>query len=116
MRLYAVVVVDYGTEVRVYPITILQYHIVINDVVAGNLYSIAYSPVSGIYRVFSGQVKNEKLIFGHTGNLYKNTDLLVDFQNDTLWSIESGQALVGVMAGAPLDMIDLKIMNYASAI
>lgn len=110
-----VVVVQVADEVRLYPVAILEYHIVVNDVIAGEPIAVVYAPISGIVRAFKTTIKTDKLVFGHSGNLYKNTDLLVDFKTDSLWSVQNGKALIGVMSGGILEQIDYKVMNYAKA-
>jgi len=110
-----VLVVNVDGQTKVYPLDILAYHIAINDVYTNTPIVVIYSPISDIYRVFKTTVKGQVYTFGHSGALYKNTDLLVDFQTDTLWSALTGEALVGTMTGAKLEQIDYRIMNYGRA-
>lgn len=110
-----VITVTTDNITRIYPLAILDYHIVINDTVGNTPIAVVYTPTSGMINVFKTTVKNSRLIFGHTGSLYKNTDLLVDFSSDTLWSAKTGEALVGMMTGAKLQKIDFRFMNYSRA-
>jgi len=110
-----VITVTIGEETKIYPLAILEYHLVINDVMGYTPIIVVYTPITGITRVYKSSVKGEKYIFGHSGNLYRNTDLLVDFKTDSLWSSKEGTALVGIMTGATLEKLDFRLMNYGKA-
>jgi hypothetical protein len=47
--------------------------------------------------------------------LYRNTDLLIDYKTNTLWSAYTGKALVGTQAGATLEPVDFRIMSFGKA-
>jgi len=110
-----VIVVSINGVTKVYPVTIVDYHIVINDSFGNVSVSIVRSPMSGLYRVFQSTVNGQNLVFAHSGDLYKNVDLLVDDKSDSLWTVVDGKAVVGVMTGATLSPLDFRLMNYAKA-
>ena len=110
-----VITVTTDNITKVYPLAILDYHIVINDIIGNTPVAVVYTPTSGIINVFKTLLKTNHVILGHTGSLYKNTDLLVDFSTDTLWSAKTGEALVGVMTGGKLEKINFRLMNYGKA-
>jgi hypothetical protein len=110
-----VIVVTIKGLTKVYPVTIADYHIVINDSFGNIPVIIVRSPMSGFYRVFQANVNGQNLGFAHSGDLYKNVDLLVDDKSDTLWTVVDGKAVVGVMTGATLIPIDFHVMNYGKA-
>jgi hypothetical protein len=110
-----VVIVRNKNEVRVYPRMLLNYHIAINDQFGDLSLLISYSPLSGHYQVYDRKVKNEPLVFGISGYLYRNSDLFFDTRTETLWSQYNGKALVGSMVGASLNRYPFELMTYKEA-
>jgi hypothetical protein len=107
-----VVVVTIDGISKVYPQAILENHIVVNDTIGDTKIIIVHTPISGLFRVYKSEIKGTTYIFGHSGMLYKNTDLLIDYKTNTLWSAITGKALVGTQAGATLEAIDFRIMSF----
>jgi hypothetical protein len=90
-----------GGEAKVYPISTLQWHHIVNDDLAGEPLTIAfcrkcYSGV-GLDPVVEGQ----RLTFQVFG-LYLGSMVMSDDQTGTVWAPFTGQALVGPLAGRRL--------------
>lgn len=110
-----VITVTVNNITKIYPVAILEYHIVINDIIDKTPIIVVYTPISGIIKAFNSSLRSETAVFGHSGSIYKNTDLLVDFKTDSLWSVFNGKALVGISTGAILPEVEFRVMNYGKA-
>ena len=92
-----------GDEAFAYPINILNFHEMVNDVIGGDPVLIIYCPlcVSGV--VFSRAVDGQTLTFGNTSALYQSDLVMYDHQTGTYWFQVAGEAVVGTMTGSRLD-------------
>ena len=85
-----------------YPIRILNYHEIVNDVVGGKAVVITYCPLCGSGTVFGRTVNGRRLEFGVSGLLYNSDVLMYDRQTNSLWSQLMSQAISGRMQGERL--------------
>ena len=94
-----------GDEAFAYPINILNFHEMVNDVIGGDPVLIIYCPlcVSGV--VFSRAVDGQTLTFGNTSALYQSDLVMYDHQTGTYWFQVAGEAVVGTMTGSHLDSL-----------
>lgn len=97
-----VIGVNINGDVRAYPIRILQWHEVINDVVGDVPIVVTYSPLSDSVVVFDRRVGDETLEFGVSGLLYNSTLLMYDRRenaaDESLWSQLQMRAVSGTAA------------------
>jgi len=100
-----VIGVEVGGVARAYPIKILNYHEIVNDVVNGKVLVISYCPLCGSGMVFDANAGGRELNFGVSGLLYNSDVLLFDRQTESLWSQIRGQAVSGPLKGTNLRMI-----------
>lgn len=100
---------------KIYPHKILAQHQLVNDIIQDQPILITYCGLCNSYQVFSRTYREQIYQFGHAGLLYKNSDLLFDVKTDSLWSIFSGEALVGNLTGARLSRVPFAVMTYAQA-
>lgn len=82
---YALIIKGNKTT-KAYPISILNWHEVVNDEIDGRNVVISYCPLCGAGIVFDSMVKNRKLTFGVSGLLYQSDVLLYDKETESLWS------------------------------
>ena len=101
-----------GVE-RVYPLQILVWHEIVNDMVAGDPLLITYCPlcVSGI--AYERQLDGEPVEFGTSGKLYNSNLVMYDRQTETYWSQIDGLALVGELSGQELTPITLDTVVWS---
>ncbi len=87
-------------EARAYPLRILDWHEMVNDVVGGEPVTLSYCTLcgSGVLYDTSGADGSERT-FGTSGLLYRSNKLMVDRQTRTLWSNLTGEAVLGRLAG-----------------
>ena len=87
---------------RAYPIKILNWHEIINDVIEETAIVISYCPLCGTGMIFQAKVKGQALTFGVSGLLYNSDVLLYDRQTQTLWSQILAKAISGKGVGTKL--------------
>jgi hypothetical protein len=110
-----VLILQYQNITHIYPKSILNYHIAVNDVIDNHSFLITYSPLSNHYQVYDRDVNKEVLTFGVSGDLYKNNELLFDTKTESLWSQLDGKALVGTLIGASLTKYPFQVMSLKQA-
>ncbi len=94
-----------GGEARAYPISIMNWHEVVNDLVADVPVAITYCPLCGTGIVFSRMVDGEELTLGVSGRLYKSNLVMFDNETESLWSQITGEAIQGRLHGKKLEWI-----------
>jgi hypothetical protein len=101
-----------GEEAFAYPINILNFYEIVNDVIGGDPVLITYCPlcVSGV--VFSREVDGETLTFGNTSALYQSDLVMYDHQTGSYWFQVAGEAVVGTMTGSHLDPLPSATMPW----
>ncbi len=108
-----VVLLEYGSEVRAYPIQILIWHEVVNDSLGDLPVVVTFCPLCYSAIVFERPVVDgEELTFGTSGNLRYNDLVMWDYQTHSWWQQFSGEALVGRMTGTKLRRIPASIASW----
>ena len=112
-----VIEVSAGGVARAYPITILLWHEIVNDTIAGVPIAVTYCPLCRISVVFDRRFGGRLLDFGTTGKLRKGKlsayDLVMyDRQTESWWQHYSGEAIVGTYAGRRLRAIASRVITY----
>jgi len=94
-------------ESKAYPINILNWHEIVNDVVGGRPVFISYCPLCGTGMAFDPTFKGKGYTFGVSGLLYKSDVLMYDHQTESLWSQIRKEAVTGEMIGSRLTLLPL---------
>ena len=110
-----VIVVESGSEVKVYAKKILDNHIVVNDSVGETPLAVTSCAVCHSFAVYLREYKGDELKFGTTGKLYRNNDVLYDDKTESLWTQLQGRAIVGSSIGAKLQSYPFRVMSYSRA-
>ncbi len=100
-----VVGLNINGDIRAYPLQILVWHEIINDIVGGTPVAVTYCPLCFTNQVFNRTVDGKPVEFGTSGKLYNSNLVMYDRTSDSLWSQALGQAIVGKHAGLKLDRI-----------
>ena len=90
---------------KAYPISILNYHEIVNDRFDNENIVITYCPLCGSGMAFLGNIQGQNKTFGVSGLLYNSDVLLYDRQTQSLWSQIMGKAVSGVESGKELTFI-----------
>ncbi len=104
--------VEINGDVRAYPLRILDWHEMLNDVVGGVPVSLAYCTLCGSGILFDGRVGGveKPLTYGSSGLLYRSNKLMYDRNTGSLWNQFTGRPVSGPLA--KLD-IELNILPVA---
>lgn len=101
-----------GDDARAYPLSILIWHEIVNDVVGGTPVTVTYCPLCNASLVFERTLENRVLDFGTTGKL-RNSDLVMyDRQTESWWQQFGGDAIVGVMSGKHLHLVPSRLESF----
>lgn len=100
-------------DARAYPLRIMMWHEIVNDVVGDMPVAVTYCPLCNSSIVFDANVGGAPAHFGTTGKL-RNSDLVMyDRTSQTWWQQFSGEGLVGDHAGEKLTMIPSRLDSWA---
>jgi len=110
-----VVVVSVNGQSKIYPLRILTWHEIVNDVIGGVAVVVTYCPLCNTAIVFDARLDGQIYTFGTTGKL-RNSDLVMyDRQTESWWQQFSGDAIIGRMVGRTLDMVPSRIESFDRA-
>ena len=90
---------------KAYPIPIMNYHEIVNDMFADQPVVVTYCPLCGSGVAFDAAIGGERKTFGVSGLLYNSDVLLYDRQTESLWSQIMMQGVTGSMKGQKLEMV-----------
>jgi Protein of unknown function (DUF3179) len=98
--------VEINGDVRAYPLRIVNWHEMVNDVVGGVPVSLAYCTLCGSGILFDGRVagRPEPFTFGSSGLLYRSNKLMYDRQTASLWEQFTGGPVVGRLTGSKIEL------------
>jgi hypothetical protein len=102
-----VLVLDYNGIERVYPLQILVWHEIVNDVVDGDSIIITYCPLCGSGIAYHSVIEGEAVEFGTSGKLYNSNLIMYDRKTESYWTQIDGIAVVGELTGTELEAISL---------
>ena len=92
---------------KAYPVSILNWHEIVNDEFSGEPVVITYCPLCGTGIAYLATTGKQVLKFGVSGLLYNSDMLLYDRQTHSLWTQIGKRAISGEMKGQQLQAIPL---------
>ncbi|MEX0692033.1 MAG: DUF3179 domain-containing protein [Gemmatimonadales bacterium] len=111
-----VAVVRVSARTRIYPIQILMWHEIVNDVVAGQPIAVTFCPLCNTTIAFDRRLAGDTVLdFGTTGRLRHSDLVMYDRLTETWWQQASGEGLVGALAGRRLRMIPAPVLAWRDA-
>ena len=94
-----VIGIEVNADARAYPLAILDWLELVNDVVGGVPVALAYCTLCGAAIAYDGRASNgETYTFGTSGLLYRSNKLMYDRETRTLWSQLTGRPALGRLA------------------
>ena len=107
-----VIAIEIDGDARAYPLQILIWHEIVNDVVGGVPVSVTFCPLCNSAIVFDRRLNGVVYDFGTSGNL-RNSDLIMwDRQTESWWQQFTGQAIVGELTGRTLTFLPASIISW----
>lgn len=108
-----VILFQHEEVVRAYPLSILIWHEIVNDEVAGQPVAITFCPLCNASIAFDRNFDGKVLDFGTTGRL-RNSDLIMyDRQSESWWQQFTGEGIVGDYAGQQLTFLPTQLLSWA---
>lgn len=107
-----VILFDIGDDARAYPLQILTYHEIVNDVVGGVPVVVTFCPLCNTAIAFESTVDGRVLDFGTTGRLRFSNLLMYDRQTESWWQQATGDAVVGEFTGTQLTFLPAVIISW----
>jgi hypothetical protein len=109
-----VVAFEQSGDARAYPLQILIWHEIVDDVVGGMPVMITFCPLCNTAIAFDRRIDGKTLRFGTTGNL-RRSDLVMwsDDPGETWWQQITGDGLVGDLVGYQLTSLPAEIVSFA---
>lgn len=98
---------------RAYPVSILDWHELVNDELAGRPILVSYCPLCGTGVVFDRRVGGQVRRFGVSGLLYRSDLLMFDRETGSLWSQISARAVTGPAEGRRLALLRAPMLRLA---
>ena len=91
-----------GTERRGYPLGLLDRYEVVNDEAQGIPYVVTRCPLAQVAAVYERELDGRTLTFVNSGALWRDTLVMQDRETGSLWSVATGRAIFGPLAGRRL--------------
>jgi hypothetical protein len=117
-----VLVVHIGEEIKVYPVSLLTRHEVVNDVVAGRPIFAAYCILANLGAIYDRQMGDHTFTFAVSGYTCGQTNVwggrqafvLWDRDTESLWWPTMGTAVSGPMLGAHLKLLNKSLWSQTT--
>lgn len=103
--------VSINGDARAYPLRIMGWHEMFNDVIGGKPVALAYCTLcgSGILYDTSVEGEDEPFVFGSSGLLYRSNKLMYDQQTHSLWNQFTGEPVTGELAHSGIRLKTLPV-------
>jgi hypothetical protein len=108
--------IELNGDARAYPLRIMDWHEMANDVVGGVPISLAYCTLCGAGIAFDGRVTDgHTYTFGSSGFLFRSNKLMYDRETNTLWNQLTGEPVLGELAGTDtrLDILPVVLTSWS---
>jgi hypothetical protein len=107
-----VIQVEINQEVKAYPIQILTWHEIVNDLIGGVPVVVSFCPLCNTAIAFERTVGGQVLSFGTTGRLRFSNLIMYDRQTETWWQQATGEGIVGALTGTNLTFVPAAMVSW----
>jgi len=108
-----VVTNDDQTQAKAYPLAILMWHEIANDVLDGTPIAVTYCPLCNSAIVFDRRVDGDLLELGVSGYLRFSDMIMYDRETESWWQQFTGVGIVGEYNEVELDIIASQVVGFA---
>jgi hypothetical protein len=109
-----VIALTLNDEARAYPLAILIWHEIVNDVMGERPVAVTFCPLCNSAMVFDRRVDGQTLRFGVSG-LLRHSDLIMwDDVTESWWQQFTGEGLVGEHTGSLLDILPAQVVSFGA--
>ncbi|NOZ33050.1 MAG: DUF3179 domain-containing protein [Alphaproteobacteria bacterium] len=94
-------------DARAYPLRIMGWHEMFNDVIGGVPVALAYCTLCGSGILYETEVegRDKPLVFGSSGFLFRSNKLMFDRETDSLWNQFTGKPVTGPLVEADIELV-----------
>jgi hypothetical protein len=111
-ELEPVVAFELNGDARAYPLQVLIWHEIVNDIVGGEPVLITFCPLCNTAIAFDRRVDSKVLEFGVSGFL-RNSDLIMfDRATESWWQQIGGEGIAGFYTGERLELLPSSIVSW----
>ncbi len=98
--------VEINGDIRAYPLRIMGWHEMFNEVIGGVPVALAYCTLCGAGILFETAVEGREapFIFSTTGFLYRSNKLMYDRQTESMWNQFTGKPVSGALRGSGIEL------------
>jgi Protein of unknown function (DUF3179) len=107
-----VILFVHGNDPRAYPLQILIWHEIVNDMVGDLPVAITFCPLCNTAIAFDRRVQQKTLDFGTTGKLRFSDLVMYDRQTESWWQQATGQAIIGTFTGTQLTPLPAQTISW----
>ncbi len=107
-----VVVIEMNGQARAYPLQILTWHEIVNDVIGDTPVMVTFCPLCNTAIAYERRFDGQVLDFGTTGRLRYSNLIMYDRQTETWWQQALGNAIAGKYAGQCLTFVPATIISW----
>lgn len=107
-----VVLLEEPGEAKAYPLQILIWHEIVNDVVGERPLAVTFCPLCNTALAFDRRLDEVVLDFGTTGRVRHSDLVMYDRQTETWWQQATGEAIAGVHAGRRLEFVSAPLVSW----
>ncbi len=97
-------------DARAYPLRIMGWHEMLNDVIGDRAVSLAYCTLCRSGILFDTRVGDRTFTFGSSGLLYRSNKLMYDHQTESLWMTIPGEPVGGKLADSGIRLKKLPVV------
>ena len=97
---------------RAYPLRVLTWHEIANDVIGGIPVAVTYCPLCNAAIVFDRRLDGQVLEFGTTGKLRHSDMVMYDRQTESWWQQFLGEGIVGQLTGKRLKTLPARLESF----
>ena len=108
----AVIGLEINGDARAYPLRILMWHEIANDVVGNTPVAVTYCPLCNAAIVFDRRLEGKVLDFGTTGKLRHSDLVMYDRQTESWWQQFTGEGIVGTYTGRTLKTLPARLESF----
>lgn len=104
--------VSINGDVRAYPLRIMGWHEMFNDVIGGVPLALAYCTLCGSGILYETKVtgRSKPFVFGSSGFLYRSNKLMFDRATQSLWNQFTGKPVTGKLADSGIELVQRPIV------
>ena len=107
-----VIALEINGDSRAYPLQIMTWHEIVNDVVGGVPVTVTFCPLCNSAIAFERTLNGVVYDFGTSGNLRRSDLVMWDRQTESWWQQLTGEAIVGGLSGNRLEFLPAAIVSW----